>query len=425
MVPDDVGAGERLVRMLVDAAHARGRSSPEGPVRLIAIEGQLGDTSAKQRRLGLRQALSGAKDVELLQGVTAARRREESQRKTLLLLRRYPELQAVWAANDDLALGAARALEEAGRHPGEDVLVGGIDWTPEALEAVREGRLVTSLGGHFLEGAWALVLLYDHHRGRDFASERLDWRTAFLPATRANAAGYLEVLARPDWEAFDFRAFSKAANPRLRHYAFSPRHCSRSGMAAWIRMANPESHAPVTSGAQAREPGMTWGSRWLRSGNRLGRRLLLYILLFSTAVSLLGTLVQLGTDYEREVRQLEERFTQIRSSYAQGLAESLWTLDETLLRTQLEGITTLPGIVVAELDTELGTHYVAGGGAPGSSPATSRCTTARACSGRSGWAPTWRTPAPSCAAGCSSSSRPRRARRSSSASSPSSSSSAW
>ncbi|WNG22626.1 substrate-binding domain-containing protein [Cystobacter fuscus] len=226
MVPDDVGAGERLVRMLVDAAHARGRSSPEGPmegpVRLIAIEGQLGDTSAKQRRLGLRQALSGAKDVELLQGVTAAWRREESRRKTLLLLRRYPELQAVWAANDDLALGAARALEEAGRHPGEDVLVGGIDWTPEALEAVREGRLVTSLGGHFLEGAWALVLLYDHHRGRDFASERLNWSTAFLPATRANASDYLEVLARPDWEAFDFRAFSKAANPRLRHYAFSP-----------------------------------------------------------------------------------------------------------------------------------------------------------------------------------------------------------
>ncbi|HEX8536538.1 MAG TPA: substrate-binding domain-containing protein, partial [Cystobacter sp.] len=143
------------------------------------------------------------------------------QRKTFLLLRRYPELQAVWAANDDLAMGALQALEEAGRRPGEDVLVGGIDWTPEALEAVRAGRLVTSLGGHFLEGAWALVLLSDHHQGRDFASERLDWSTAFLPATRANVAGYLELLARPDWEAFDFRAFSKAANPRLKHYDFS------------------------------------------------------------------------------------------------------------------------------------------------------------------------------------------------------------
>ncbi|OJH41216.1 ABC transporter substrate-binding protein [Cystobacter ferrugineus] len=221
MLPDDVGAGDWLVRLLVDAARARGLSSPDGRVRLIAIEGQLGDTSARQRHMGLRQALSGAKDVELLQGVTASWRREEGQRKTSLLLRRYPELEAVWAANDDLAMGAVQALEEAGRRPGGDVVVGGIDWTPEALEAVREGRLVTSLGGHFLEGAWALVLLYDHHRGRDFASERIDWRTEFLPATRASAAGYLEVLARPDWEAFDFRAFSKAANPRLKHYDFS------------------------------------------------------------------------------------------------------------------------------------------------------------------------------------------------------------
>ncbi|ATB34643.1 hypothetical protein CYFUS_000050 [Cystobacter fuscus] len=225
MVPDDVGAGERLVRLLIDAAQARRRSLErgpvEGPVRLIAIEGQWGDTSAKQRHLGLRQALSGEKDAELLQSVTAAWQREESRRKTFLLLRRYPELEVIWAANDDLAMGAVQALEEAGRRPGEDVQVGGIDWTPEALQAVREGKLVTSLGGHFLEGAWALVLLYDHHQGRDFASERLDWRTAFLPATRANAAGYLEVLARPDWEAFDFRAFSKAVNPRLTHYDFS------------------------------------------------------------------------------------------------------------------------------------------------------------------------------------------------------------
>ncbi|HEX8536537.1 MAG TPA: ATP-binding protein [Cystobacter sp.] len=129
-------------------------------------------------------------------------------------------------------------------------------------------------------------------------------------------------------------------------------------------MATPESHAPVTLGAGQREPAVAWGSRWLRSGNRLGRRLLLYILLFSTAVSLLGTLVQLGTDYQREVRELEDRFTQIRSSYAQGLAESLWTLDEALLRTQLEGITTLPDIVSAEVDSELDTHYLAGGGAP-------------------------------------------------------------
>ncbi|WNG41668.1 GAF domain-containing protein [Archangium violaceum] len=135
---------------------------------------------------------------------------------------------------------------------------------------------------------------------------------------------------------------------------------------AWTRMQPPALHRTSPDPEpheQARGPGFPWGSRWLHSGNRLGRRLLLYILLFSVAVSLLGTLVQLVTDYRREVRGLEERVEQIRSGYAQSIAESLWSLDEALLQMQLEGITTLPGIALAEVDSALGTHYVAGDGA--------------------------------------------------------------
>ena len=95
-------------------------------------------------------------------------------------------------------------------------------------------------------------------------------------------------------------------------------------------------------------------------GNRLGRRLLLAIVLFSVAASLVGTTVQLAADYRGEVRALEERLEQIRSSYARSVAQSLWSLDEEPLRLQLEGMTTLPGIVRAEVDSALGTHYVAG-----------------------------------------------------------------
>ncbi|QRK11203.1 ABC transporter substrate-binding protein [Archangium violaceum] len=220
MLPDDLGAGERLAWLLFEAARARG-PSPDAPVRLVALEGPRRDTSAILRNEGLGLALSKWKGAELLQSVTASWLGDEARRKTFLLMRRFPEVQVVWAASDDMALGAARGIEDAGRRPGVDVLVGGIDWTPQALQAVREGTLETSLGGHFLEGAWALVLLHDHHQGLDFASERLDWRTPFHPLTRANVAAYQDVLARPDWEAFDFRAFSKAANPRLKHYDFS------------------------------------------------------------------------------------------------------------------------------------------------------------------------------------------------------------
>ncbi|PTL76002.1 ATP-binding protein [Vitiosangium sp. GDMCC 1.1324] len=108
------------------------------------------------------------------------------------------------------------------------------------------------------------------------------------------------------------------------------------------------------------------GSRWFRERNRLGRRLLLDIMLFSAIVSLLGTLVQLVTDYRRDIRALEDQLEEIRSSYAQSLASSLWSLDEAQLQIQLQGITTLRGITYARVDSTLDTHYEAGS-APSSS----------------------------------------------------------
>jgi hypothetical protein len=103
------------------------------------------------------------------------------------------------------------------------VRVGGIDWTPPSLQAVREGRMVATLGGHFLEGAWALVLLHDFHHGRDFAAEGLDWRTQMVPITRDTVDTFLRFLEGGDWEWIDFRAFSRVANPALKHYDFSLR----------------------------------------------------------------------------------------------------------------------------------------------------------------------------------------------------------
>ncbi|WNG62373.1 substrate-binding domain-containing protein [Archangium gephyra] len=221
MVPDEALAGRTLARLLLEAS-TRSRP-PRASVRLVALEGRLEDASGLGRSEGLLQAVDEWEGAELLQKVSASWAVDAAWRKAELLLLRYPGLQVIWAANDNMALGALRAVEASGRRPGQDVVLGGMDWTPEALRAVHEGRLVASLGGHFLEGAWALVLLYDHHHGRDFVSEGLDWRTSLLPVSRANVDAVLAWLGEGDWEAIDFRAFSKVANPSLTHYDFSLR----------------------------------------------------------------------------------------------------------------------------------------------------------------------------------------------------------
>jgi signal transduction histidine kinase len=115
---------------------------------------------------------------------------------------------------------------------------------------------------------------------------------------------------------------------------------------------------PAPEAPAAARPGRSWG--WLNPGNRLGHRLLAALLLFSAATTLATTTVQLVADYRGELHALELRLEQIRSSYAQSVTQSLWSLDETPLRIQLEGITTLPDIIQAEVDSTLGTHYEAG-----------------------------------------------------------------
>lgn len=114
---------------------------------------------------------------------------------------------------------------------------------------------------------------------------------------------------------------------------------------------------------QSRPTEHSWPSLLARGpahGHRLGSRLLAYILLFSAGVSLFGTAVQLLTDYRRDVRALNERLEQIHSSYSGAISQSLWDLDEDVIRLQLEGITTLPGIVLAEVDSPVGIHSMAG-----------------------------------------------------------------
>lgn len=69
--------------------------------------------------------------------------RDKGKQITLNLLRNYPDLKGIYAANDTMALGAVEALEEIDRL--SEVVVLGTDGTPEAVEAIRAGRLRATL----------------------------------------------------------------------------------------------------------------------------------------------------------------------------------------------------------------------------------------------------------------------------------------
>ncbi len=83
----------------------------------------------------------------------------------------------------------------------------------------------------------------------------------------------------------------------------------------------------------------------LRHGIAL--RLLVFVLLFSSAVTLVLTAVQLYLDYRFDVGAIEQRLAEVERGYISSLAEGLWQLDRRQLELQLNGIASLPEVTYA------------------------------------------------------------------------------
>src|SRR5579864_5068131 len=93
----------------------------------------------------------------------------------------------------------------------------------------------------------------------------------------------------------------------------------------------------------------TWWGSVSRFRSSVVLRLLVTVLLFSCAVTLLLTAVQLYGDYHRGVTQIQYRLADIDRSNRDSLAEALWRLDTAQLQLELNGILRLDDIRAVEI----------------------------------------------------------------------------
>ncbi len=120
----------------------------ENSARLLLLNGTDGHETAAARRQGFREELqrreAASGSVIDLTERTCNWRRDEARSTVDSMLALGQHFDAIFAANDEMALGALEALRQAGVKPGTVVVVG-FDATEEAVEAVREGRLSATL----------------------------------------------------------------------------------------------------------------------------------------------------------------------------------------------------------------------------------------------------------------------------------------
>ncbi len=105
----------------------------KGSGSLALINGVPGATSGEDRIAGVRDAVKGT-DIEVVAEVAADFDRAEGVSAMEDILQNNPNVNAVFAANDQMALGALEAIKSRGKT--EDILLVGYDGTAEATEVI-------------------------------------------------------------------------------------------------------------------------------------------------------------------------------------------------------------------------------------------------------------------------------------------------
>lgn len=231
-------AGYLTARALIAEARAAGAQGPDGQLHLLVIAGDRSTPSSIARNEGMRQAVREAGDVVIDQEVYAAWSREKAAEQAEVLYQRHPQARLVWAGNDLMAFGAMTALERRGGVPGRTAFFSGINTSAEALQAKESGRLAALAGGHFITGAWSLVMIHDHDQGHDFADEGLMQERRMFALFDAKLAQALRARLGPGCDHVDFKRFSKTHNPGLRAYDFSLERLLKDAPKSTVRHAD-------------------------------------------------------------------------------------------------------------------------------------------------------------------------------------------
>ncbi|MDN6672332.1 MAG: substrate-binding domain-containing protein [Staphylococcus equorum] len=114
----------------------------ENTGNVVEIQGITGVISTRERGEGFHNIVDEEENIEVVASQSASFDRTEGLTVMENIIQGNPEIEAVFAHNDEMALGAVEAVEAQGL---EDVLIVGFDATDDAVEAVEEGRMAATV----------------------------------------------------------------------------------------------------------------------------------------------------------------------------------------------------------------------------------------------------------------------------------------
>jgi ribose transport system substrate-binding protein len=188
--------GEDYVTLLASNFVEQGKRAAEwlakktnGQAKIVELSGTAGASVAKDRGDGFREGIKAYPGMQIVASQTGDFSRAAAQRVMQNIAQSLgTQITAVYAHNDEMALGAIQALRASGRTPGTDVKIVSIDGQRAALEAIQRGELGATVESNPRFGPIAFETIEQVRKGEQVPTKKLITDRFF---DRTNAAQFV------------------------------------------------------------------------------------------------------------------------------------------------------------------------------------------------------------------------------------------
>ncbi|MGA5205182.1 ABC transporter substrate-binding protein [Streptomyces variegatus] len=137
---DFTDEGRRAAKILEKVLEKAGH---KGAVKIAQLEGTTGAAPAIERAKGFKEVMDAdhADDWKVVVSQTGDFTRAGGKQVMAAFLQSNPDINVLFAHNDDMAIGAIQSIEAAGKKPGKDILIVSIDGVKDGFVAMSEGKI--------------------------------------------------------------------------------------------------------------------------------------------------------------------------------------------------------------------------------------------------------------------------------------------
>jgi len=139
---DFVEEGRKAGRWLLERYSTGAAKDAKGDVNIVELQGTVGSAPANDRKKGFAEIIAADARFKIIRSQTGDFTRAKGKEVMEAFLKAEGrKINVLFAHNDDMAIGAIQAIEEAGMKPGTDITIISIDGVKGAFEAMIAGKL--------------------------------------------------------------------------------------------------------------------------------------------------------------------------------------------------------------------------------------------------------------------------------------------